>query len=217
MPTIQTAFRGISIEDPTGDYNFSSQAKAALNILRSRPIGALLLRSISQGCTGRKNVVIEKSPTANAVPTNDTSDNFRGQLKQPGQGQLLVAGAYPLTATTGCSAIARWNPANRIPGTTIDRPSYVSLAHELIHCLHFVTGDCYRVPVLSFDLTSDGGLAEEEARTVGLGPYADAAMSENAIRAAFGLARRTEYSPGNDLSHVQATPHLHVVRNHPHF
>jgi hypothetical protein len=202
---------GLYIENPVDDPNFHSQARLALNIIRSKPLGATLLKDICDACAdGKKNVVIEKSPTANAVPTKDTSDGFRLQLKQPGMGQILTADAYALVTRGkgGTSGIARWNPANVIPGTTIERPSFVSLAHELVHCLHYVEGDCYREPKLTFDLTTDSGLAEEEARTTGLGPYKDVKThkpSENAIRDAFGLPLRTEYSPGNTLDHVKAT------------
>jgi hypothetical protein len=202
---------GLYIENPVDDPNFHSQARISLNVLRSREIGVTLLKDICAACAdGKKSVVIEKSGTANAVPTTDTSDGFRLQLKQPGMGQILTADAYALVARGkgGASGIARWNPANVIPGTTIERPSYVSLAHELIHCLHYVQGDCYREPKLTFDLTVDSGLAEEEARTTGLGPYKDIAvhkMSENAFRDAFGQPRRTEYCPGNTLDHVKAT------------
>jgi hypothetical protein len=224
MPTVLYDIYGpgLYIDVPQNDLNFVGQARVALNCLRSRPLGVQLLQAIGAACagrprrflpgrTGKRTVVIEKCATANAIPTEDTSEGFRFQLTQPGNG-ILADPAYPKTVRGqgGCKGgIARWNPSNTIPGTNIQRPSFISLAHELIHCLHFITGDCARAPTRQFDLTVDSGLAEEEARTIGLGPYDYPANSEplceNAFRAVFGLAERTEYAPGVTLAQVVRT------------
>jgi hypothetical protein len=205
---------GLYIESPDGDNNFFSQAKMALNILRSRDIGKKLLLAICGACeTSGHEVVIEKAAAATAIPTTDVSDAFRTQIKQPGMGEMMKP-AFKLCVRgkAGCCGIARWNPSNRLqtgPNTFIERPSYIPLAHELIHCLHFITADCARVPEGFMTENADSGLAEEEARTVGLGPYdwpdLSEAYCENAFRAAFGLAKRTEYNSGNDLSAARRT------------
>jgi hypothetical protein len=201
---------GIFIDD-SGDTVFQNQARYSLNVLRSKPLGMDLLKGIRKACSPNgKNLVIEKSAMANAIPTKDTSEGFRLQLKQPGMG-TLVDDAYPLTVRgqAGCSAICRWAFNDTIPGTAIKRPAFIALAHELIHCLHFVTADCARAPTRQFDLTQDSGLAEEEARTVGLGPYNYSDLSEtfceNAFRFIFGVARRDSYPPGVDLSAARRT------------
>lgn len=209
-------YPGIYIETG-GDPNFFGQAKACLNILRSRAVGKTLIERLSAASANpNKIVVIEPAPggamgMATAVPTLDTSDEFRVRLNAPGEGRLLAAPAYEriVRGGAGCSGIARWNPANTIPFAGTHRPAYISLGHELIHCLHYLTADCYRKinDVVTLDPGKDSGLAEEEARTVGLGPYKDEALSENAIRAAFGEPKRTEYNAGNNLSHVKVTPH----------
>lgn len=212
---------GIYIDCPTGDLTFASDVRLALNCLRSRPVGLQLLQAITTACAGqpgrlwgrrnKRSVVIERAAMATAVPTQDVSEAFRIQLNQPGNG-ILADPAFALTVRGqgGCKgAIARWNPSNTIPGTTIRRPSYISLAHELIHCLHFITGDCPRAPTRQFDLTVDSGLAEEEARTVGIGPYDYPNNSdpfcENAIRFEHGQPLRTEYANGNTMAAVQRT------------
>ena len=203
---------GLYIEAPAGDLNFSSQARISLNCLRSVPVGAALIKAICDTCAEKeRTVVIEKSQYATAVPTDDTSDAFRALINQPGQG-LLVDGAFAKTVRGkgGCKgAIARWNPSNTIPGTQIERPSFISLAHELIHCLHFIAGDCARAPTRQFDLKKDSGLAEEEARTVGLGVYDYPTLSEdlceNAFREAFKLSKREEYAPGVPLTQAVRT------------
>jgi hypothetical protein len=82
----------------------------------------------------------------------------------------------------------------------------VGLAHELIHCLHFMRAECGRRIRLGEDLMKDTAIAEEEARTVGLGPFKvdpPEPLTENGIRKALGLALRTEYAPGNALDHVR--------------
>ena len=182
----------IWVENCANDLNFNSQAKMALNILRSRPIGAGLLRAISVACArgagiSRRNVVIEKAMAATAIPSDDTSDGFREQLKMPGNGSLANAAFEKTVRGRGGSlgAIARWNPSNIIAGTTIERPSYIALAHELIHCLHFMSGDCPRAPTRQFDLTIDSGLAEEEARTIGLGLTTIHALAKNFAKMRF--------------------------------
>jgi hypothetical protein len=206
----------IWVENCANDLNFNSQAKMALNILRSRPIGAGLLRAISVACArgagiSRRNVVIEKAMAATAIPSDDTSDGFREQLKMPGNGSLANAAFEKTVRGRGGSlgAIARWNPSNIIAGTTIERPSYIALAHELIHCLHFMSGDCPRAPTRQFDLTIDSGLAEEEARTIGLGAYDYPRFSEefceNAFRDAFNQPKRTQYAPGITLQQAVRT------------
>jgi Effector protein len=138
---------GLYIDEAPDDVNFMSQARISLNILRSRDCGEKLLKAICDACkTTGFTVVIEKDGAATAIPTTDTSPGFRTRLREPGNG-ILVDDAFALTANgKGCCGIARWNPANTIPGTNIERPAYLSLAHELIHCLHYLTGDCARPP-----------------------------------------------------------------------
>ncbi len=217
MTAYSHEFPGIYIDAENADANFFGRVKACLNILRSRDVGKRLLDAITGAVeVPNKVVVIEEAPggangLATAVPTLDTSDGFRARLRAPGEGRLLAAPAFDriVRGGEGASGIVRWNPANAIPFIGTPRPAYLSLGHELIHCLHYITADCYRKinDVVTLDAGVDSGLAEEEARTVGLGPYADEAMSENAIREAFEQPKRTEYNNGNDLSHVKATPH----------
>jgi hypothetical protein len=188
-----------------------NQARYCLNVLRSKPLGLDLLKDIRNACSPNgKNVVIEKNAGAAAVPTNDVSPAFRARLNEMGNG-YLVNDCFPLTVRgqAGTSAICRWIFNDTIPGTTIKRPPFISLVHELIHCLHFLTADCARAPTRQFDFSVDSGLAEEEARTVGLGPYSHPLRSdkycENAFREIYGVARRDYYQPGADLACVVRT------------
>ncbi len=204
---------GIYIDDG-GDAVFANQARYCLNVLRSKDLGISLLRDVRNGCTKGKTVVIENPPNgpfgrmAAAIPSLDVSEGFRQRLTQPGNGNINDD-AYPHTVRgqEGCSAIVRWAFNDTIPMTTIRRPAFIALAHELIHALHFLTADCPRAPVREMDLSKDSGLAEEEARTCGLGPYSDPdaseAYNENAFRRLYGVVRRDYYTAGIDFSTVR--------------
>lgn len=76
---------------------------------------------------------------------------------------------------TGSVCIVEFNNA-RVP--LKDRP-YIYLAHELIHCLHSLTGTKH--------------VQNDEPATVGLGQHANDALTENRFLEAFGLPRRTHY------------------------
>ena len=207
----------IFVEEPDDDPMFAARALIALNTLATVELGRELFRLIRNACSAwglqpgllAKRVFIERSTIGcTAVPTTDTRAPFRTRLHEPGQGQILIEHALQRTTrrNVGCSGIVRWNPSNIVHGTQIHRPSFIALAHELIHCMHYVTGTCYRAPKASLNLKEDSPLAQEEARTTGLFPYDNEPLSENAFRRAFGLPLRTEYAPGNDLSHVTLHP-----------
>ena len=135
-------------------------------------------------------------------------DVTRSLLRQVG-GRSTTDDAFKKTVRGrggSTAAIANWVPTNK-GQDNIERPGYLALAHELIHCLHYIAGDCARPITLQDSINADSGLSEEEARTVGLGPYAyphhSEPFCENAIRAAFNEPLRREYIPGNDLSFVK--------------
>lgn len=201
-------FSGIYIDD--SDPEFFSNVKMSLNILRSKPVGKQVIEEISKRCelTGNK-VVIEFSTIATAVPAPAIDDTTRAKLSSPGEGKLHMGDApNKIVGNGGSCAVVRWNPSHTIPFTNVQRPSYISLGHELVHAHHFVHGTCKRpvTDVVMLEKGVDSGLAEEEARTVGLGPYADEALCENTIRHEWGQPKRTEYNAGNTLNHVTRTP-----------
>ena len=71
-----------------------------------------------------------------------------------------------------------------------DVPPYIILGHELIHSYHMMSGR---------RIVNMGG--EEEAMTVGLGPFVGWKLTENQLRANAGLPARTSYT---DASHVSS-------------
>lgn len=60
-------------------------------------------------------------------------------------------------------------------------PMHITLAHELIHCMHYLYGD------------SMWESRDEEHRTVGLKKFSTEALCENKVRAELGLEERKKY------------------------
>lgn len=91
----------------------------------------------------------------------------------------------------------------------IRTPPFIVLAHELIHAWHGMSGMMETKDTQT--ITVPGGaqyeLAREEAFTVGLGPYTDTRISENAIRAEHRLPRRDYYGSPNDFAVFAPQPH----------
>ncbi len=85
----------------------------------------------------------------------------------------------------------------------LTRPSFIGLAHELVHAYHYIYGACGRSPT---GLASgNSGMAEEEMRTVGTGAYEGEVPSENWIRREWGdLHSRAKYY-GYNFSETKAT------------
>jgi hypothetical protein len=82
----------------------------------------------------------------------------------------------------------------------IQTPPYIALAHELIHALHSLSGDLRLQYGGGF--AANSGLLHEEARTVGLGIYANTRISENAFRRRDGLPLRTYYGAPGDTDNL---------------
>lgn len=77
-------------------------------------------------------------------------------------------------------------------------PTWITLAHELIHALHHLGGNTYSETVV----VGKGAAKREEMFTTGLGPYANTRLSENALRDQANLPRRTFYSFPDDHSFI---------------
>lgn len=220
---------GIFIDSPEDDISFFHNASRCLNALRATDPGHILLSNICWTYGQRKHAVViqpAKPPhfSNEAIPVTDISENFRSRVtmtameafnyKKDEYGDGLVENCWPLTVLgkKGCSAIAVWNddPENKRPKSLPPSKSdaAIGLAHELIHCLHYSRAECRRLITAGQSLTDDSALAEEEARTVGIGPYLvepAEPLTENGVRTALGYGLREEYSPGNNLAHVTRT------------
>jgi len=113
-------------------------------------------------------------------PSAHASHNVEGCPFHPAGGSC--AEAADITAAgdgTGTVSIMKYTNAQIVTSKGEATQSFVVLAHELIHSFHHVTGT-----------RRDQG---EEDWTTGIGAFADEPMSENKIRAAFGLKLREKY------------------------
>jgi hypothetical protein len=190
---------GIEIDD--SDAAFFADASRDLNLLRSKPLGKDLLSLISKRCSGigtkvtNGRVFIRKSLGTISGALKDTAGNpdafdkiFRDGKAIPGT-PIQIAGK-------GSSSVASYNPQAEPIYTSavgIYTPEFIALAHELCHCLHFLSGD--------LRAHANPGIMRlhEEARTMGVGIYAQNRISENAIRKEWGFTRfRTYYSTPGD-------------------
>ena len=82
-------------------------------------------------------------------------------------------------------------------------PTWIVLAHELIHAFHFLSGTGYGDEVRT-GLRQPGmtHVKREEMATVGLGPYANSRLTENALRREAGLPLRTQYMFPDDHAYI---------------
>ena len=82
----------------------------------------------------------------------------------------------------GSLAACFWNPC--VYNTPLGaRPAFIGLAHELVHCLHYLRG------------TKKAGYDDEERYTVGLPPYNAEPITENTIRDDHHVPRRDATDP----------------------
>ena len=187
---------GIYID--TGPSGFFAACSGDLNTLRSRPIGKdlvdlLIKRAKGIGTKVGKAVAITYTSDLGSTAQNSLNNNVGAtnevrRNEAPGSNFRLPA--------KGDSSLVRYgNDLGQVYTNAIGvpTPAYIALGHELIHALHVISGDV----VKEYSWKTDGAIIEE-ARTVGLGPYASKRITENALRKEWGLAQRTYYgSPGD--------------------
>ena len=182
---------GIYIE---GGDAFFSATNAALTTLRSRPIGKDLIDLLSKRCGIVKAIVtILRAPGTLTQSAEDTAAT-PGDLSALQRDKTLPGTEIKLPGK-GSSSYAAYNPyaaAEYAAMVGIPTPVHIALGHELIHSLHHLSGG------LRMDAGTDSVTARfrrlilhEEAHTVGLGPYANTRISENALRKEHNLTLRT--------------------------
>jgi hypothetical protein len=109
-----------------------------------------------------------------------------------------VKGANFTLPGGGTSAVAMWEPMANYSQLIDETPGHIALGHELVHCMHFMSGDTNMYSDKDPWGAGDTYSKHEEARTVGLGIYANTRISENALRREFKLKLRTYYSDPGD-------------------
>lgn len=198
-------YPGINVElDPV----FFHKTCRDLDKIASKPLGKDLLTLISKRCTGTgtgagKTVLIRHGKGSLADSAADTgatpqSDDFmRTGKKFPGTSIQLPG--------LGASSVAEYNPDAELEYAKmcgLPTPAFIALAHELTHCWHHLSGT-YRLGAgADLDAQWQAGYLQEEAYTVGLGPYAGTRLCENAYRGEWNIKLRTYYSVKGDCDNL---------------
>lgn len=173
--TTTTKYPFIVVEND-GDINpyFALTVIEALGFIGSKPVGKSLLDAISDsavdGSAGFKVKIVRGTGVAD--------------INKPGEEGGSRAVSFNETAArggAGARAACYWNPNIFYNPAAGPRPPFIGLAHELVHCMHSVMG------------TMKPTYDSEEQWTVGLAPFADAAICENTIREEHGIVKRTRY------------------------
>lgn len=200
--------------------SFIAQTQANLKKIASQPIGKDLLELIlkrHQGIgtkansNGSPKTVTISNGWGTLVPDNYNTDASGVDNMAKFSVTKQVAGHAMTMAGRGTSVRVRYSVTMDYSTVLkLKTPSFVALAHELIHAFHFLSGN------QSADLSYDKVLQRyrssivEEALTVGAGTYENTRISENAIRREHGLPIREFYRVPGDCA-VQARPRGNTV------
>ncbi|MEM9060112.1 MAG: M91 family zinc metallopeptidase [Pseudomonadota bacterium] len=231
-PTLWSAeFPGIYIADDLYrgtswvPDDFRGSIEDSLNTIITKPIGRKLVEDISDACTRSesKRVVIQYSGTFSScaalepvTPENRKKLNRVSPVDEVWDPAELMQNPALMVQFTGDEHEGKRDYINGAgTGAVVNlrhedkgldgRPTYIALAHELVHAYHFVTGNCYRAAWGGLVKGGNTGIMEEEMRTVGFGAYAGEVPSENAIRAEHRIPLRPNYTPDMPFTNVTAT------------
>lgn len=198
---------------------FMSATRQCLGMIRSKPVGKDLLRLISQRCQGigsrggaltctiymsggtlvgsRKTWAKYQKGAIGGTHAPETGQpgslrTMRGVRARQGGYQMSIAGVGR-SATVGYNPFVNYNLILQ-PILGVPTPPFIALAHELVHCLHTLSGDV--VP----DEDEDRADLLEEARTVGAGRFENTRISENAIRREHAIPPRDFYMEPGDCN-----------------
>ena len=196
----QTNYDGLSVRyDAALHPMFNAIVGEALSRIASRPVGRRLLDEIHSAPMPTRSlfkVQINCPKVIEATP-GEPADFYPGSKTFRGVETAAISEfGHPPGAGTG-SAI-RWNP-NVITTPDGARPSFIGLAHELIHARRNLLG-------IGTDQLNP---QEEEEYTVGFSLQGDG-VNENAIRSEHGIRLRATYSgrdfvarhPMSDFAHL---------------
>lgn len=198
---VGAGYTGIFIvEDPAQPF-FTAIVKEALQQLSDKKNGAALLQAIAQAGPaddrGDKILIQRVSISYDMAMQGTVKPSGGRSFASPAQKKQGVASDAAADGK-GASAIVGWcqNQVMYTPKAGPDSgkahfvPPPVTLGHELIHALHSLSGTrkSGRSIMIGKDSTS-----EEEAFTVGLGPYKKEKYTENRLRAEYGLPERLSY------------------------
>lgn len=181
-----TAYPGIIIrmKNATDSVFFPSIVQSSLQQIAALPTGSKLLNNISARvaaakfgytvCIMRADMLYDPGCVTKWVGTN-----------------VAIRGDEAAATTAGQSSVTaiKFN-ANMIETPDGRRPSWVGLAHELIHAYYNLKGKGKSAGTI---MNVNGPVEQEEMATVGLGPGPHRSITENIIRGEAGLPLRTTY------------------------
>jgi hypothetical protein len=163
---------------------FPTLVKAALAQIASIPTGNKLLAGIASRagnakfgytvCIQRADMAYDPGCVTKWVGTNVARRGDETSATTPGRSSVTAI---------------KYN-ANMINTPDGNRPSWVGLAHELIHAYYNLKGKGLPTGQL---MNVNGMVEQEEMATVGLGPGPHRSITENKIRAEANLPRRDTY------------------------
>lgn len=218
MAAVNSWFTGIKIDtnvrgaDPLDRHLFFNNTQRDLIKISGYNLGADLLNLIRKrhegvGTSGSGNdrvVIIKMRPHTRSEGASTLAVQAGDRLssnKQFGGRSMAFAGKGSKTYVAMHNGPDSEAIYTRLCGKRT--PTWIVLAHELIHALHHLSGTTYRDSV-----RGEGGEAKrEEMATTGLGAYKNGRLTENAIRREAGLPERTFYTFPNDHQLIPSLGH----------
>lgn len=200
MPNVdhQTNWPGVVVRiRPTDSKAFLGMAQAALAKIDSKPVGQALLQAIVAE-VGKLKFGFTVCVMAIASEKKSFGPLIRWRKYQKGS---VTRASNETNAENGVGSVSviNWDPASK---ETPDgaRPTFVALAHELVHCMHNLKGTAH--------LTGMGHTRRDEMMVVGLSGYEMFPITENRIRREHGIPYRMKYDGVCDLGDAPDTATL---------
>ena len=207
----KTRYSGIEIERCL-DTQFPYNVECDLRFIEKCKVGKELLTLIDNRCAGIgvKLEDVDNGPLKITICKQSEAIHAPGKVRRkrrgavfalPGQGieNAIVMPAHErrIQATSnskshdnghgyGNKVIITYVPEHCYDWPTLRNPSWLVLAHELIHAWHSLSG--------AKKTGTTDGVDNEELFTVGIGPYRNTRISENQFRKEYGLANRNQYA-----------------------
>ena len=198
---VSAGYTGIYIVEEAGQPFFAAIVKEALQQLSDKKNGAGVLQAIAQSAPADNrgyNVLIQRVSISYSLALQGLPVPSGGRsFASPAQKSLGVA-SDAASDGKGASVIVGWcqnqviytPKVGKTKGVAHYVPPPVTLGHELIHAIHSLSGTRKSGRSIMIDKIST---SEEEAFTVGLGPFKDEKYTENKLRAEYGLPERLSY------------------------
>lgn len=177
MQNFNTRFNGIIVKvDPAKSPTFAFLVEEALNTIYSKPVGRRMIDDIvAKGKSQFGYKVCIMRPLMVAGPNEKT-----GKKDWKGGSRAVRVSEENACNETGTVTMIEWNP-NVIANPDGARPSFIGLAHELVHALHNLLGEALKET------------REEEEMTVGLNAWLTYPPNENLIRQEHHVPHRAKY------------------------